>query len=90
VGFTRGQCWVWSCLASTSVPRMKREYTVSKFAYYMKLGGVADTPESCATIQQDLDRLESCVELRFSLGGSTKASAEFNTRGGISAYTCTV
>ena len=60
--FTRGQCWVWSCLASTSVPRMKREYTVSKFADYMKLGGVADTPESCATIQQDLNGLQSWAE----------------------------
>ena len=29
------------------------EYTLSKFAVDMKLRGVADTPEGCATIQQD-------------------------------------
>ena len=32
------------------------EYTVSKFPDVTKLGGVADTPEDCAAIQQDLDR----------------------------------
>ena len=34
------------------------ESTLSKFADETKLGGVADPPECCATIQQDLDRLE--------------------------------
>ncbi|KAJ7406262.1 hypothetical protein BTVI_65933 [Pitangus sulphuratus] len=47
------------------------ERTLSKFTDDMKLRGVADTPEGCAAIQWDLDRLESWVEtnlMRFNEG----------------------
>ena len=38
------------------------ECNLSKFVDGTKLGGVADTQEDCAAIQQDLDRLESWTE----------------------------
>ena len=55
--FPMCQCWVWSCSASSLVTWMKGQ-TLSKFDDDRKLGGVADTPDGCATIQ-DMDRLES-------------------------------
>lgn len=38
------------------------ERTLSRFADDTKLEGVANTPEDCADIEQDLNRLESWVK----------------------------
>ncbi|PKU41823.1 rna-directed dna polymerase from mobile element jockey-like [Limosa lapponica baueri] len=46
------------------------ECILSKFTDDTKLGGLANTPEDCATIQHDLNRLESWAEnkMRFNKG----------------------
>lgn len=41
----------------------RTECTISKFAVDSELDGVADTPEACATVQWDLDRLETLMNL---------------------------
>jgi len=46
------------------------ECTLCKFVDDTELGGVADTPEGCTTIQQDLDRLKSWAKrnlMKFSM-----------------------
>lgn len=50
----------------------RSECTFSKFADYIKLGGVADIPEGHAYIQWDLDRLEELADKNLLKFGKAK------------------
>ena len=55
------------------------ESTLSKFADDTKLGGWADMPDSCTTIQQDLDGLENWAGrnlMRFNKSKQSPAPGE--------------
>ena len=47
--------------------------TLSKYTDDTKLGGVADTPEVCAAIQQVLDRLESRAKINQMMFNKSKS-----------------
>ncbi|KAJ7398038.1 hypothetical protein BTVI_129604 [Pitangus sulphuratus] len=76
--FNEIQFWVVTeiCLCSQLSKRVQllKKYikiAAHKFVHNKKLGGMSDTPEGCAAIQWDLDRLESEAErnlMRFNKG----------------------
>ena len=55
-----------------SDPNEGIECTVSKFADDTKLGIVADAPDGCAAIQQDLYRLVSWAERNLKISNKSK------------------
>ncbi|PKU30051.1 rna-directed dna polymerase from mobile element jockey-like [Limosa lapponica baueri] len=63
------------------------ERALSKFPDDTKLGGVDDTPEDCAAIQYELDRLESWAERN--LMKFNKGNCKVLHLGGITPYTST-
>lgn len=62
-------------------------HTIKRFVHYKKLGGVADTPDICATIQEDFNTVEKKISdsniMKFN-----KGNAKIDMWGGINPRHC--